>query len=37
MACFFCLRTNARQCGPSCGLCGANCPGYVPDEAITEV
>ena len=28
MACFFCQINNCRQCGPSCGLCGVNCPGH---------
>jgi len=31
MACFFCQISNARQCGPSCGLCGPNCPGAEPE------
>lgn len=33
MSCFFCPVNNARQCGSSCGLCGCNCPGHIPEPA----
>lgn len=36
MACFHCPISNARQCGPSCGLCGSQCPG-VEDESLDAV
>jgi len=26
--CFFCVISNAKNCGVSCGLCGEQCPGY---------
>lgn len=31
MSCFFCQINNSKQCGSSCGLCGTNCPGYIPE------